>query len=359
MKQLLVIIPLLFSAATMAQTVAGGPASLDVAANTAPDVQRGASPAYLVGVKAAKPFAYEENGSWKGYSLDLLDRLAEENGFAYELVDLKNMPMLLRATETSQVHFSIAAISMTPERERVLDFSHPYFTTIQGIISKNDQSLIWWSAKRIGMVLAIFIVGLYVIGFIMDKGDGNDAIDNAHKGAWWTLVTFTTTGYGDIVPATPRGKVLAAFVMLFSLFALPMFTAYITSAWTVQKLAAAPMTVEDLHRVKTVTMPGTTSSRMLTSLGIRHKTTDDLDTALAFLEGGQFEAVVYDKAMLDYASQNMDGDYGVFPIHEGLERYAIAFPSGSPLREEINVSILKVVGSDSWKAVTRRYFGTN
>ncbi len=340
MKKLLVIIALLFSAA----------------ATAAPAWESTAVP---VGVKTAKPFAYQEDGVWKGYSIEFLDELAKDAGFEYVLVDLKSMPELIQKTREASVAFSIAAISMTSAREKVLDFSHPYFTTTQGIISKNDQSLVWWAAKRIGMVLAVFIVGLYVIGFIMDKGDGNDSIDNAHKGAWWTLVTFTTTGYGDIVPATPRGKVLAAFVMLFSLFALPMFTAYITSAWTVQKLAAAPMTVEDLHKVNTVTMVGTTSSRMLDNLGIRHRTTHDLDTALAFLEAGQFKAVVYDKAMLDYASQNMEGDYGVFPIHEGLERYAIAFPSGSPLREGINVSILKVVGSDSWKAVTRRYFGTN
>lgn len=40
---------------------------------------------------------------------------------------------------------------------------------------------------------------------------------------WWSLVTFTTVGYGDMVPITPLGKLLSAIVVLIGimLFALP------------------------------------------------------------------------------------------------------------------------------------------
>ncbi|HKC13762.1 MAG TPA: potassium channel family protein [Vicinamibacteria bacterium] len=41
---------------------------------------------------------------------------------------------------------------------------------------------------------------------------------------WWCMVTITTTGYGDMVPATPAGKVVAAATMLagLALFGLLM-----------------------------------------------------------------------------------------------------------------------------------------
>lgn len=41
---------------------------------------------------------------------------------------------------------------------------------------------------------------------------------------WWALATLTTVGYGDVVPATPLGKVAGGFVMLFGLafYALPI-----------------------------------------------------------------------------------------------------------------------------------------
>jgi voltage-gated potassium channel len=36
-------------------------------------------------------------------------------------------------------------------------------------------------------------------------------------GIWWAWVTVATVGYGDIVPQSVAGKVLAAVVMLFGL----------------------------------------------------------------------------------------------------------------------------------------------
>jgi voltage-gated potassium channel len=42
--------------------------------------------------------------------------------------------------------------------------------------------------------------------------------------AWWALETLTTVGYGDVIPATPVGKIFGGVVMLFGLcmFALPV-----------------------------------------------------------------------------------------------------------------------------------------
>merc|ERR1719183_2991765 len=41
---------------------------------------------------------------------------------------------------------------------------------------------------------------------------------------WWAIVTMTTVGYGQHVPVTTAGKLIAAFTMLFGilLIALPM-----------------------------------------------------------------------------------------------------------------------------------------
>src|SRR3954467_2744985 len=41
---------------------------------------------------------------------------------------------------------------------------------------------------------------------------------------WWAIVTLTTVGYGDVVPVTPAGKIVAALtaVMGFAMLALPV-----------------------------------------------------------------------------------------------------------------------------------------
>eukprot|EP01052_Picozoa_sp_SAG31_P032357 SAG31_NODE_3541_length_4143_cov_2.731949_1_plen_213_part_00 len=39
---------------------------------------------------------------------------------------------------------------------------------------------------------------------------------------WWSLVTFTTVGYGDLSPVTARGRVAAAVAMFVGIFFLAM-----------------------------------------------------------------------------------------------------------------------------------------
>lgn len=39
-------------------------------------------------------------------------------------------------------------------------------------------------------------------------------------GLYWSVTTMTTTGYGDLSPATPAGRVLAGSLMVWSIFFL-------------------------------------------------------------------------------------------------------------------------------------------
>ena len=50
-------------------------------------------------------------------------------------------------------------------------------------------------------------------------------------GLWWAVQTVTTVGYGDHVPTTAGGMIVAAFVMLLGLAFLSVVTAAITSSF--------------------------------------------------------------------------------------------------------------------------------
>ena len=51
------------------------------------------------------------------------------------------------------------------------------------------------------------------------------------SGLWWAVQTVTTVGYGDHVPETAAGQVIAAVVMLLGIGFLTVITASITGAF--------------------------------------------------------------------------------------------------------------------------------
>lgn len=51
------------------------------------------------------------------------------------------------------------------------------------------------------------------------------------SGMWWAVQTVTTVGYGDHVPATAAGRIVASFVMLVGIGFVTVITASITGAF--------------------------------------------------------------------------------------------------------------------------------
>ncbi len=66
------------------------------------------------------------------------------------------------------------------------------------------------------------------------------------SGLWWAVQTVTTVGYGDHVPETATGQVLAAFVMLLGIGFVTVITASITGAF-VARTGKEQATGESAH----------------------------------------------------------------------------------------------------------------
>ena len=46
---------------------------------------------------------------------------------------------------------------------------------------------------------------------------------------WWAVMTVTTVGYGDIVPESPEGRVVAGFLMLLGFGLIPTLSSLVVS----------------------------------------------------------------------------------------------------------------------------------
>lgn len=67
-------------------------------------------------------------------------------------------------------------------------------------------------------------------------------------GIWWAITTITTTGYGDVVPASGLGRVIAAALMFVGFAALAFVTAVVASSIVVGEVEDEEQEIEAHER---------------------------------------------------------------------------------------------------------------
>ena len=75
--------------------------------------------------------------------------------------------------------------------------------------------------------LMISSVGIYFIEYIL-SGNEESAFDSLFNSLWWTVVTFTTVGYGDMSPQTVQGRFFTFFVMAAGLINFSIVVSLVT-----------------------------------------------------------------------------------------------------------------------------------
>lgn len=80
------------------------------------------------------------------------------------------------------------------------------------------------SRRKISVFFFVVIVFATIFGSIMYVVEGPaNGFTSIPRSIYWTIVTITTVGYGDITPQTPLGQVVASLAMLtgYSIIAVP------------------------------------------------------------------------------------------------------------------------------------------
>lgn len=74
--------------------------------------------------------------------------------------------------------------------------------------------------------LMFLIMGLGAVAVEVLSPNSFDSVGDA---LWWAATTVTTIGYGDVVPGTSGGRVVAVFVMFASVATISFTTAVVTA----------------------------------------------------------------------------------------------------------------------------------
>jgi ABC-type amino acid transport substrate-binding protein len=311
------------------------------------------------------------DGEWYGISIDLWKEIATELKLEYEFTET-DLRGLIEGVRDGRFDAAIAAISVTPEREQICDFTHPYYNSGLGIAVKPANTSSWmdtithflsWDLLR---VFGTLIVSLAVVGLLMwlierkhnPAQFGGTWRSGIGSGFWWSAVTLTTVGYGDKAPVTLAGRLLALLWMFSAIIIVASFTATMTTTMTIARLESAIKGPDDLVNVRVGTVANATSEVFLRNRKVACSSYPALLDGLHDLAGNRIDAMVYDAPMLSYwVHHEALEDITVLPGVFDKQIYSIALPAGSPLRKPINRVILQKVKSEGWQELIRTYLG--
>ncbi|MGB7318615.1 MAG: transporter substrate-binding domain-containing protein [Planktotalea sp.] len=285
------------------------------------------------------PFADTEGDKITGFSIDLMRAVADHLGREVVFEPHGRFGDMLAAVRAARVDGAIANISITAERERSMDFSQPIFGSgLQILLPKeaalSDQFLSYMSGEAL----------LYIIGAIVLIVCG------------WLLMHLL----GKRGAAQVSGNVVGVIAMVAGFALLLVAAGTITARITVNTLQSNVQTISDLQSRIVGTVAGSTSDDFLSKHGIQFQGFGDPAAMLRAFERDEINTVVFDGPILAYYQQNEGA--GLARLIEKVyrpENYGILMPSGSALKEDIDLTLLQFREDGTYDAILTRWFGNS
>lgn len=316
------------------------------------------------------PFSMPDGqGGETGFSMDLFQALAEDLRRDYTVMRADSFGGMLDLVRTGQVDAAIANISITAERERVMDFSQPIFESGLQIMSSASKggSVFTVLATRDVLIWVLAAFGLLFGGgmlmWAMER-KRQPYFDRPLREAmfpsfWWALNLVVNGGFEERAPQSKGGRVFATFLVVSSLFIVSLFVAKVTAVLTVEAIQSNIQGLGDLDHQTVGTIEGSTSASYLQQFDIAYWGFDDLDQLTQAYEDGTISAVVFDAPILaHYVNSAPPGTAELAGPVFRRENYGIALPTDSTLREPINQTLLKFREDGTYRDLMTKWFGT-
>jgi voltage-gated potassium channel len=94
-------------------------------------------------------------------------------------------------------------------------------------------------ARAAGVIIAGTTIIVVASALVMRFVDREKSFSSMGEAIWWSTQTVTTVGYGDIVPTTATGRIVAIVVMLAGIAFAAVLTAVITSSFVARSQLGA------------------------------------------------------------------------------------------------------------------------
>jgi polar amino acid transport system substrate-binding protein len=274
----------------------------------------------------------------------------------------------LAAIARGEADVAVAAITMTPEREQLVDFSTSYFDSGLQIMVPVERGVSFLNTVRavfssgIGALALSAIVIVFVLANVLWLVERRTNPDFQHgylrgilEGWWGVMLIIAGSQFGEIGNVARRLTVAAMWLLGVVLIA--QFTATVTSSLTIQQLQSSISGPGDLPGKKVGTVPGTIAADYLRQIGAELTDVTTADQGFDLLKKGEVQAIVFDAPTLQYwaAKRGKGAVQVVGPVFRP-EKYGIAVPQGSPLRKQINKVLLTLYDDGKYDEIRGKWF---
>jgi ABC-type amino acid transport substrate-binding protein len=343
------------------------------AAASPPEPAARAPRVWRVGVFESPPYAMRgADGQWHGLIIDLWKELASELDLEYRFGEASE-DTIMDDLAHGRLDVAASPFAVTIERERTMDFSHAFMVQEMGIaVRKGGDEERWLSVARalsrptalriyFGLVAAVFIAGaaVWLLERRRNPQFSGSAMQGMGAGFWWSGVTTVAVGYGDKVPITFWGRMVALLWMFLSLILITAFTAFVTAKLAVAEFGRV-LGPESLRNGIAGTVEGAAVGEYLRRERIPHRVYASLPKAIDGLRAHEVAAVVYGANILDYYVQHeRKDDVEVLPTT--FDRQLLAFPlaDGSPLRDRLDGALRRYMQQPGWRDLQDRYLASS
>lgn len=320
-----------------------------------------------VGVNTIVPNVIKNGEIYSGFDIDLWEAIAKDANidFQYQDVEFKDM---FNKISNNEIDVGIAGITITHDREQIVDFSHHYLDSGLRILvppSSGFMSIIKTifnpSILKCLLYILIFII---VCGHILWVSEqGKDIISDKYfpgifEAFWCIVATMTTVGYGDIAPKKWSGRMIATLVMLVGISFFGIMISQMTSVITTHYSMNNISCLEDLRGLSVGTESGTTSETILRKVGAKVVLFDNIEQAYKEVINKKLDASIFDSPNVLYFSEN-EGKDKVTVIDKLFDKqyYGFAVTEDKPeLTRKINLSLLKLVKNGEYDRIYKKWF---
>ncbi len=276
----------------------------------------------------------------------------------------------IAAVQSGQVDVLLDAIEMTPATVAQFNLSVPLQQRSLRAVVRADGSVSYdgllkaiWHSELGGLLVAGTILGILAAVLMI-------AVERRHRrsyfverstseriehGLWWSIVTFATVGYGDVVPVTRLGRFVASCWMLISVLLVALMGSVVAAEFTVSKLRPSLANVSAI-RDRSVAALTARDQERLQDMGAIATLVPTLETGVEALRSGRVDGLYVSDLDLMINHDALAGSaLKVLPGRLRDTFIAIAYRPGLPeeLEKRLNIGLVSAVVSTEWDDAAR------